>query len=476
MTPEVLIEEKIKALIKKFFDKLDQIASNRLLEYQVGVYKNNLFTKTFLHRGAPVKLTDIYFPIKLKSPSNSRVIEVESVKRLFDNISYISIFGIAGSGKSTLFKYITIKCIEEKFKIPIKINLRDIPFLEKEFIIQGEQTNNSFVEFITKNILKFNKIATNKDAINEMFESGDFLFLFDGFDEVSSRIKEGLLSDLNTFVERYNKNYFIVSSRPDERIEMLPKFNNYSLEKLSSVEIPLFIEKQLTGLNKKLAKKIIELIRDSRESSYDVFLSNPLLLSMFILTFQSYSIIPEKKSTFYHQVFETLYATHDSISKFAFVREKESGLNKEKFQKLLNYLGFISLFEEKFYFSSEDLSVYFNYFKKYHDNIDFSNEKAVRDINIAISIIIKDGDQYKFPHKSMHEFFAAKYIVNLEYENKIKLLNTFRSSIEERTFDISLYGNLFYLVYELDQAILLKNIIFPLSKETMEEARLIYLS
>ena len=43
---------------------------------------------------------------------------------LFSKNSKITIIGSAGSGKSTIVKYLFLNCIEEKDYIPIKIELR----------------------------------------------------------------------------------------------------------------------------------------------------------------------------------------------------------------------------------------------------------------------------------------------------------------------------------------------------------------
>ena len=60
-------------------------------------------------------------------------------------------------------------------------------------------------------------------------------------------------------------------------------------------EIKSFIKRQFGKAEQELADKIIETISNEESKTYKSFLSNPLLLSMFIITYQTDSNIPQKK-------------------------------------------------------------------------------------------------------------------------------------------------------------------------------------
>ena len=146
---------------------------------------------------------------------------------------------------------------------------------------------------------------------------------------------------------------------------------------LDDKEIFSFVKKQISDSEKELAEKIIKAINHIDNRSYRTFLSNPLLLSMFILTFQSYSEIPKKRSDFYKQVLDTLYV-HDSVSKLSIVRAKISGLPKEGFEDMQDYLALSAFFEEKFIFQKEYLYQKLNIIKAKKTHLEFDNDSCRR--------------------------------------------------------------------------------------------------
>ena len=219
--------------------------------------------------------------------------------------------------------------------------------LENETYLQFEDPLIVSGEFIQEKIFKLNRLASADKIIERLMKSGDFVFFLDGYDEITSLKKEKLTKEIDDLVKLYNKNYYLLTSRPYTEIDLLPLFHNFEVCELSDEDINQFIAKQIPAWEKELQEKIIEAINSPENSAYKTFLSNPLLLSMFILTFQSYSSIPQKRSAFYSQVFDALFSVHDSMSKLAFVREKQSGLSKEQIIEVLELFSFISYFEQK---------------------------------------------------------------------------------------------------------------------------------
>lgn len=292
--------------------------------------------------------------------------------------------------------------------------------------------------------------------------SGDFTFFLDGYDEVTSSKKEKLTKEIDDLVKIYNKNYYLLTSRPYTEIDLLPLFHNYQVCELTDADINKFIRRQIPYEEKELCDKMIEAINNKENSSYKSFLSNPLLLSMFILTFQSYSNIPQKRSEFYSQVFDTLFSVHDSMSKLAFVREKQSGLAKEQIIEVLKLFSFLSYFDEKFIFSSLYLEEKLTYIKEKKKSISFDNTKLINDLQVAIGILNKEGTDFAFPHRSLQEYFSALYIAYLSEENKKviykKIIDSLSINEDHRRYSRE---NFYYLLAELDEKSLIKYALIP---------------
>ena len=64
------------------------------------------------------------------------------------------------------------------------------------------------------------------------------------------------------------------------------------------------------NIKEKFYKELDEYLYDK----YETFASNPLLLTIMLLTFESRVSIPDKLNDFFEQAFTTLFHTHDAVS------------------------------------------------------------------------------------------------------------------------------------------------------------------
>lgn len=114
----------LKAGTNKIADEVCHFANNKILEYLSIEYERNSKTKTILHRSEPVDLNKFYQPLFLCKTSErwnrislidvEKRISTENIKDLFGKNSCITIIGTAGSGKSTLVKYLFVDTITRK--------------------------------------------------------------------------------------------------------------------------------------------------------------------------------------------------------------------------------------------------------------------------------------------------------------------------------------------------------------------------
>lgn len=96
-----------------------------------------------------------------------------------------------------------------------------------------------------------------------------------------------------------------MTSRPGANAETLERFENYHVCKLSATQVFEFIDKQLgngSEEDKELAVKIKDLLNQSKRNPFMRYMSSPLLLSMFILTYNEHPELPKHVSSFYYNV------------------------------------------------------------------------------------------------------------------------------------------------------------------------------
>jgi len=385
--------------IKVFFGK-------GIAEYLETQYLKYAFTKTFLYRDTPIDFYTTFFPITLKKAANK--IKTDEIIELIDNNNFIVITGTAGSGKTMLMKHIFLSAFHQAYKIPIVVELRYLNTYEGEFS-----------DYIFKVILK-NKISPAEGIMQRMLEAGKFLFLLDGYDEIFSEKKQKITDEIDFFIDKYSKNNFVISSRPGANLESMPRFSSYTVTPLTDEEIAKFIDQQLKFHDDpEVLKKIQIVIAENKE--YRHFLQNPLLLSMFILAYQDHPELPKTRSSFYYNVFDTLYSRHDTVTKKGgFQHEKKTGLKKEDFLQFLKFFCLQSLFEGVFTFDKP-------YFEKVASKIknnlklQFSSEDLLYDLTVSVSTLVQDGNYYTFPHRSLQEYFAALCVASegMEFKRKV---------------------------------------------------------
>ncbi|UTW66226.1 NACHT domain-containing protein [bacterium SCSIO 12643] len=456
-------------IAKDFGEEIKHTISNNILEYQVEEYNRNSISKTLLHRVEPKRLKEFYQPLFITNcgPNSKPThfgrkrgsrIATDSIEKLFEKKQFITLIGSAGSGKSTIVKYLFLNAIDSDFKVPIKLELRYL-----------NDYDGSVIEYIKDKIFKLGRLASIDKIVERLMKSGDFVFFLDGYDEITSVKKEKITKEIDDLVKLYNSNNYLLTSRPYTEIDLLPLFHNFEVCELSDEDINQFIQKQIPLEESELQAKIIEAINSPENSSYKTFLSNPLLLSMFILTFQSYSSIPQKRSAFYSQVFDALFSVHDSMSKLAFVREKQSGLSKEQIVEVLELFSFISYFEQKFIFTNKYLNDKLNTIKSKKSSIKFTNNKLITDLQIAIGIINQDGTEFTFPHRSLQEYFTAAYISSLSDSNKKTVYKKVLTALtDDRTFIMNSNDNFHLLLSELDEVGIIRFGVIPYLKSYLD--------
>lgn len=457
---ETIVVGLTKALIsesKTLFDEI-YVTSNDKIKQFIGRDIKNYLTKqkdryshikTLLRGNTPVYLYDVYFPSKLLF--DHKIVSTASSEALFNTYKFITIIGDGGSGKSTLVKHLFLNTIFEKSKIPILVELR---YLNED---------SDELEVYIKKIISQNKLAVNEDILEKLLEKGKFTLFLDGFDEVDEKTKKKLVKQVMDFVNKYSNNFYLLTSRPYSNIENLPLFTNLKMKDLSleNGEIKGFVFKQL-GAEKELAEKAFKSIEQGDTKYIHSFLKNPLLLSLYLLTFQNNASIPDKKYIFYRRVINALFSEHDSKTKLGYVREKLCGLDQEKFEMILKSFSFLTYFENEFSFSRDYVNLKLKLIKEKRE-LQFDNNKFITDLKSAISLWIDDDGQFSFAHRSLQEYFCALFITELKYEENYRVYEKIISKFDNaKSSSLREIENLLQLLKEMDEYNFHKNFYYPL--------------
>ncbi|KGO88634.1 hypothetical protein Q765_01660 [Flavobacterium rivuli WB 3.3-2 = DSM 21788] len=450
-----VFKEPLFAATNGVKEEFIQAFNNGLIEFLENYYDKYSNTKTFIYRDEKADFYDIYYPVTLKNRGKS-IFKITDLKHLFNNNDYITIIGTAGSGKSMLMKHIFLSTINQSYKIPIVLELRNL-----------NDYDGSLFDYISESLLS-NKLVKSKNFIERILSKGNFLFLFDGYDEIYSSNKNKTTNEIENFVDLYNKNIFVITSRPGANCESLQRFNNFYVEPLTDQQIKDFITQQYKYQDdKESIEKVVAVIENPLNRDYKDYLTNPLLLSMFIFTFNNYPELPRSKNKFYWNVFDTLCTKHDTFTKKgSWLHERKSGLLNEDFENILKWFSYITLFKGRYNFDEKYLKTNFSEIIKKLD-LKINLEDLIYDLNVSISILILDGTDYTFPHKSLQEYFCALLIKELNENQKEKIYTEKFANLSHNSTGGNL--NFFKLCYELDKSSFLKYYLIPQAKNFLSK-------
>jgi hypothetical protein len=284
-----------------------------------------------------------------------------------------------------------------------------------------------------------------------------FVF-FDGYDEISFKDREVVTKDIKEFIEKYPKNNYIITSRPESGLLAFPNFKEYSIRPLKREESFELIKKY--DNNGERSDQLISKLVGKDFLAVQDFLKNPLLTSLLYRCFDYKQNLPIKKHIFYRQVFDALFDWHDASKDGYNTREKKSNLDIDDFHRVLRVIGYISIAQGETEGDTDLVLGWIRKAKSICNTLNFSESNFLDDMVRAVPVFVKDGGFYRWSHKSLAEYFAAQFICTEGKTQQGKFLN----GIMERDY-LDRFSNVLDQLYDLDITGFRTHLVLPLSQK-----------
>ncbi|MEG7336025.1 NACHT domain-containing protein [Bacillus sp. 0102A] len=411
-----VVQKNLETIVKRVFDfSKDKVADykiktqNAYQEYLNRATERYGKVKTLIHKSVPINLYDFYVHTDLKCEDT--IISAKDINNILHVSKYNMILGSGGSGKSTLFKHLFINALHTTNKIPILIPLRNVNDSEQSLTDCMYETISSL------------GFTLEKKYFLESLDTGIYIFLFDGFDEVEDNKQLKIIKEIEILMNKYYQNSFLVSSRRSDSLSIggdrCVVFDMLSLSKEKAIQL---IER-LPYYDGEVKSRFLRTLDESLYRKHDDFCSNPLLLTLMLITFDEFAEIPDKMHVFYGQAYDVLDRRHDA-TKPGFKRNRKTdafNLGSDGFSKILEAISAFSYFEDKLSFSSQELTDYINNAKKI-ERLEFNSQYYTDDLIEAVCILYLEGLKYTYQHRSFQEYFTARYINRQPEERQKKLL------------------------------------------------------
>ncbi|MEG2846944.1 MAG: hypothetical protein RR876_16340 [Acinetobacter sp.] len=340
-----------------------------------------------------VNLFDFFQQPKLSYEKEIYVIENIEELKVNENIVFV---GTVGQGKSILMKYLAVRDLIDNNRIPVFIELKNI----------GKSRN---IKSLIKDYLG-SWIGFDDYNLDLILKSGKISLFLDAFDEIDLELTQETLHDIELLNQNYSNLKLTVSSRPQTIITKSYLFNNVYLQP--------YEQEEQEGLIRKLVnnEENIRILVDSIEkSSHEVkeVLTTPLMVVLFINQYNVGFSVPQHVTDFYKNIFDVVTFTHDR-SKGIEKRKSFSSLNQDQLEKIFERFCFETFLKNKKVFDRQEfvdllkISLEKNNIKDFNDSYNL-----ISDYTRFACLILQDGNKYTFIHKSIQEFYVAKFIENL---------------------------------------------------------------
>lgn len=459
---ESLVEELFVPQLKKFLKSV-KIKSAELLnrnkgyfnEYLLRTYDKYSIIKALAIPNSQFRIKDVYVAQTIVKNNlfegNEEITKVDRLPvELIKKYQRLLITDTAGMGKSTILKRMFIDLIDNRIKdvgVPIYIELNRLN-KERNILLEiQEELNSLSKEF-------------DKELLLAFIQKGGFIFFLDGYDEISIADKNDVTKDVQTFISKAGaNNYFILTSRPEDSIASFGDFKSFKIQPLTKKEAFELLSKYDITNQKKVSKKLINELNTDKYSSINGFLENPLLVSLLYSAFNYKAEIPLKKHLFYRQVYDALFNAH-KLAQGQNPHEKRCGLDIDDFNRVLRYIGYECLIKIGVQFDKDTILKSISRAKNFCRNLKFGESELLEDLITSVPIFIKDGNEYKWAHKSLMEYFAARFIADDTKGKQNKILSKIYNSKQ-----IERYLNMLDLYYDIDYKGFNKNIRYPFCKD-----------
>ena len=330
-------------------------------------------------------------------------------------LDHVLVSGLAGTGKTTLisrlaYQWATIQESDSPFHIESSYESHDyLGSFQLVFALDIRQfkPNQDIIDAIREQLLR----RVSKESLEDYLScNSNFLFLFDGFDELGSNNQ--ILSD-----DILCGSHTIVTTRSNKTDEFNSKYEGYvqvSLQGFSWWSIELFV-KAFVRVSENNSEEANLLLKEIRKSEATESISHfPLLLAMMCIIWKQERSLPDTISALYEKVIQYLV-------KHWHTKELHSAAAQEILIKL-GEIALKGLVDEnsKLIFKEDDF-----------DSPDTVEQGCV------LGLVTKDCTvsgfdmltNVSFIHKTFQEYCAALYLVSLA-ESDLDLCKTFLSKID----------------------------------------------
>lgn len=141
------------------------------------------------------------------------------------------------------------------------------------------------------------------------------------------------------------------------------------------------------------------------------------MVTLLVFVYKSDQKIPTKPIEFYESLFPTVLSRHDKTKPGGVNRNRKTRISDTSFQKVFDCISFLTSQDSKTSFKKSEIVKHIDKAKSYSNEV-FDSDDYLTDVCKITCLILRDGFDYNYLHKSIQEYHAARFIASIP-ESKV---------------------------------------------------------
>ncbi len=326
-------------------------------------------------------------PFAMVKQKRTRVVSLDNLKE-----THCLVEGTVGQGKSILLRYLASMEVHNRRALPI--------FTELRRVAANQSLQGRILEDLSG--LGFD---IDWPTFEVLASSGKIALFLDAFDEVAEERREEIRAAIDDLCTHHPNLPIVVSSRPSCGIAESTALAVVPLCPLNLAEAKEVITK--AEHDEYAALGIIKGI-EAQGRQISQLLTTPLMVALLVFKYRASGAIPENEVAFYGDLFPLLLRRHDR-HKGGYERPRKSKLSDDQLGACFDGVCYATRKIGKGVFSRQDM---LNIVTQAAQAVAVPTPPDVflRDISQITCLLLEEGSEFRFIHKSIQEFHAASFI------------------------------------------------------------------
>ncbi|BAZ09447.1 signal transduction protein [Calothrix sp. NIES-4071] len=400
------VNARLDAVGRFFYNKFAGsrfFRATALRHYQQGLMQKYKDLKIPFRQNRPLDIREVYVPLKVTGATDTEQFDAKSA---VNDYRRLMVKGSPGSGKSMLLKHLALSYALNKLDLPDN----PIPVLLELHRLSDAQ--KSIQQHLTE-AFERDDFPQAGDFVSQSLEQGTLMLLLDGLDEVNSKDRTGVVSQIKDLLDKYSKCRAIITCRTAVYKGEFNQEVDRTLEvvEFSDQQVRLFLGSWQPDMPPE--KSIEQLMLTLRDRPRIMALArNPLMLTIIAYLYTDTPfVLPHSRAEFYrestgvllnqwHQEHNQFKAQHkQSILQHLALHNQDTANQLQQDRRSIDYKTVLS-----------EVS-------KVLPELNLQPEKVEEILNEIVErsgllLQIDGGSKYQFAHLTLQEYFAAAELID----------------------------------------------------------------